>query len=83
MRISESAHTGLVIVACQKEVDLRFRSRICPMASDDDQLIQVRIIFLIVRQRCHTQLQGTHHYASLFKVDIALLFGDLSGPWLW
>ena len=57
LRIRQSAHTCLIIVTCHHEVHLRLRSCISSMASEHDQLVQIRIALDIVRQRRHTQLQ--------------------------
>ena len=56
LRISEGAHPRLVIVAGHDEVHLRLRSCILSMASEHDQLVQVRIILLIVGQWRDAQL---------------------------
>ena len=55
--ISEGAYSCLIIVAGHNEVHLRLRSCILSMTSEHDQLVQVRIILLIVGQWRNTQLE--------------------------
>ena len=57
LRISQRAHTGFIVVTGHNEVHLRLRSCILSMTSEHDQLVQVRIILLIVRQWRDTQLE--------------------------
>ena len=56
MRISQCSDTRFVVITRHDQVHLGLRARIFAMASEDDQLIQIRVALDIVGQWCHSQL---------------------------
>lgn len=56
VRIGERPGACLIIVTIDNEADIRVGSRILPMASKHNDLVEIPINFMIIRQWCYSKL---------------------------